>query len=343
MEKGSLENEMEDTILNVVGNTPIIKLANISKKLKGNIFLKMEFLNPWMSVKDRVALNIIEDAEKTGKLKKGGHVVEATSGNTGISLAGVCAVKGYKLTIILPEFVSLERKLLLRMLGADLILTPESQGLLGPVAKSIELASKDPNIFIADQTRNLANPESHLKTAEEIWEQMDGNIDAFVSASGTGGHISGIGQGLKNKRQDIKVIAVEPFQAAVLSGQTKVGEAEGNHGIIGIGPGFIPKTLDRKVIDRVIVIDPDKSYETVLEVMKSEGVLIGVSTGATIYSAMLLANEEEMRDKNIIVVGASATERYLSTKLSADANKYLNELVPEAASPEFIELLKSSN
>ena len=333
---------MGNTILNAIGNTPIIKLANISKKLKGNIYLKMEYLNPWMSVKDRVALNIIEEAERSGKLQKGGHVVEATSGNTGISLAGVCAVKGYTLTIILPEFVSLERKLLLRMMGAQLILTPESQGLLGPVAKSFELAAKDPNIFIADQTRNAANPASHLKTAEEIWDQMEGKIDAYVSASGTGGHITGIGKGLKQKNKDIQVIAVEPESAAVLSGKVAVGKAEGNHGIIGIGPGFIPQTLDRNVIDRVIVIDPEKSYETVQEVMKSEGILIGISTGATLYAAMQLANEEGMEDKNIIIVGASSTERYLSTKLSNEAKDYLSSLTPEPASEKFIELLESS-
>ena len=242
------------TIKNAVGGTPLVRLNNISRPLGASIYLKLEYLNPWMSVKDRVAVNIIETAEREGKLRPGTHVIEATSGNTGISLAGICAAKGYDITIVMPEFVSIERKLLLRMLGANIVLTPESQGLLGPVAKSFELAEQYPTSFIADQTRNPANPGAHYATGEEIWQQLEGHVDAFVAASGTGGHITGIGTCLKAKQPRTLVVAVEPHQAAVLSGRVKVGEAEGNHGIIGIGPGFIPKTLNREIIDRVIVM-----------------------------------------------------------------------------------------
>lgn len=322
---------MPHSLTHAVGNTPLIHLKNLSAALAGNIYLKLEFLNPWMSVKDRVALNIIETAEREGKLKPGTHVIEATSGNTGISLAGMCAAKGYEITIVMPEFVSLERKLLLRMLGAHLVLTPESQGLLGPVAKSFELAENYPASFIADQTRNPANPAAHFKTGEEILQQLDGRVDAFVAASGTGGHISGIGAYLKSMRAQTLVVAVEPREAAVLSGLVKIGEAEGNHGIIGIGPGFIPETLDRNVIDRVMVIDTDDGYATTLRAIREEGVLAGISTGAALHAAIQLASEPHMAGKNIVVVAASSAERYLSTRLTADARAYLDTLMTSPA------------
>lgn len=315
-------NNIEDA----VGETPLVRLNRISGNLKASIYLKLEYLNPWMSVKDRVALSIINHAERDGKLRPGTHVIEATSGNTGISLAGICAARGYGITIVMPEFVSMERKLLLRLLGANIVLTPESQGLLGPVAKSFELAEQYSDCFIADQTRNPANPAAHFSTGEEIWRQLNGQVHAFVAASGTGGHITGIGTCLKTKDARIQVLAVEPVQAAVLSGRVSVGDANGNHGIIGIGPGFIPQTLNREIIDRVMVIDPDRGYETTLRVMREEGLLVGVSTGAAVHAAMLLADEPEMDGKNIVVVAASSTERYLSTRLSEEARAYVNAL-----------------
>jgi cysteine synthase A len=316
-----------NTIEQAVGNTPLVRLNRISKDLNADIYLKLEYLNPWMSVKDRAALNMIETAEREGRLRPGTHVIEATSGNTGISLAGICASRGHGITVVMPEFVSMERKLLLRMLGANVVLTPESQGLLGPVAKAIELAEQHADCFIADQSRNPANPDAHHATGEEIWRQLDGQVHAFVAASGTGGHITGIGTCLKTKNPGIQVIAVEPIQAAVLSGRVPEGQADANHGIIGIGPGFIPQTLNRDIIDRVTVIDPDRGYDTTLRVMREEGLLVGVSTGAALYAAMLLAEEPEMEGCNIVVVAASSTERYLSTRLAAQAREYIDALV----------------
>lgn len=328
-------NKIEDA----VGETPLVKLNRISENLKASIYLKLEYLNPWMSVKDRVALSIINQAEKEGKIRPGTHVIEATSGNTGISLAGICAARGYGITIVMPEFVSMERKLLLRLLGANIVLTPESQGLLGPVAKSFELAEQHPDCFIADQTRNPANPAAHFATGEEIWRQLNGRVHAFVAASGTGGHITGIGTCLKAKDSRIQVLAVEPAQAAVLSGRVRVGEADGNHGIIGIGPGFIPQTLNREIIDRVLVIDSNRGYETTLRVMREEGLLVGVSTGAAVHAAMLLADEAEMEGKNIVVVAASSAERYLSTRLSHDARAYVDALGLSPAPQRHMDML----
>ncbi|WP_081063724.1 cysteine synthase A [Burkholderia multivorans] len=327
---------MDNSVTNAVGNTPLVHLRNLSAPLSADIYLKLEFLNPWMSVKDRVALNIIETAEREGKLKPGTHVIEATSGNTGISLAGICAAKGYEITIVLPEFVSLERKLLLRLLGANIVLTPERQGLLGPVAKSFELAEKYPSSFIADQTRNPANPEAHFKTGAEILEQLNGKVDVFVAASGTGGHITGIGTYLKKECPGTVVVAVEPKEAAVLSGQVKVGEAEGNHGIIGIGPGFIPETLNREIVDRVAVIETKDGYDTTLQVVREEGLLVGVSTGAALNAAMQIANEPQFSGKNIVVVAASSIERYLSTRLTAEARDYLDAIEPSPAPEHYM-------
>lgn len=330
---------MKRNIISYVGNTPLIFLENISKNLHANIYLKLEYLNPWFSVKDRVALNIIETAEREGKLKPGCHVIEATSGNTGVSLAGICAVKGYDITIIMPEFVSDERKLILRMLGANIVLTPADQGLLGPVAKSFELAEQYKSCFIADQTRNPANPEAHIATGKEIWEQLSGEVDIFISASGTGGHLSGIGGFLKGKNKEVKVVAVEPRQAAVLSGNVKVGEANSNHGIIGIGPGFIPKTLNREIIDQVMVIDNKKGYEVTENLIRREGVLVGISTGAVVHAAMEVASNRDNQGKNIVVVAASSTERYLSTTLLEKSRSYVGRLQVVRAKDDYMKML----
>ncbi|TGO02294.1 hypothetical protein PN36_27355 [Candidatus Thiomargarita nelsonii] len=334
-----MENKMQKSIIDYIGSTPTVYLENISKKIAANIFLKLEYLNPWLSVKDRIAKNIIETAEREGRLLPGGHVIEATSGNTGISLAGICAVKGYKLTIVMPEFVSEERKLLLAMMGVNLIFTPESQGLLGPVAKSLEIADKDPKCFLVNQTRNPGNPDAHLETGKEIWQQMAGKVDCFISASGTGGHLSGIGKYLKEQNSDVEIIAVEPIQAAVLSGQVDIGEADANHGIVGIGPGFIPETLDRNVIDRVSVVNVDDCYKTAEYVIKNEGLLIGVSTGAVLKVALEVGSLAEYFNKNIVVVAASSTERYLSTPLSNNARIYVRSRDVISAEESYIKML----
>lgn len=330
---------MNKNISDYVGNTPLIYLKKTSEYIPANIYLKLEYMNPWFSVKDRIAKKIIEEAEQAGKVSFGSHIIEATSGNTGISLAGICATKGYKLTIVMPEFVSEERKLLLAMMGANLVLTPAGQGLLGPVAKSFEIADNDPNAFIVDQTRNMDNPGAHIETGREIWNQLDGKVDYFISASGTGGHLSGIGNYLKSQSSNIKVVAVEPCQAAVLSGKVSVGEADGNHGIIGIGPGFIPKTLDRDLIDQVLVVDVDDGYRCAEEVIKKEGILLGVSTGAVLHAAIELGSDPAMQNKNIVVIAASATERYLSTRLADNARKYLNSLTTIPAKESYLAML----
>lgn len=329
---------MKNLIRDAVGGTPLVQLSNITKGLNRSIYLKLEYMNPWMSIKDRVALNIIETAEREGKIHKDTHIIEATSGNTGISLAGICAARGYAITIVMPEFVSYERKLLLRMLGANIVLTPAEQGLLGPVAKSFELAKEFPLAFIADQTRNPANPEAHFATGQEIFEQLNGEVDVFVAASGTGGHITGVGTYLKSVKPDIQIAAVEPRQAAVLSGQVELGAADGNHGVIGIGPGFIPETLNREIIDDVIVIDPQCAYDATKRVIAQEGLLIGVSTGAAIHAALEIVYPAE-KHINIVVIAASSTERYLSTHLADDARQYIETLVASPASSEGIEKL----
>lgn len=330
---------INNTIFSATGSTPIVRLSNITNELYASIFVKLEYLNPWGSIKDRIALEIIEKAEQDGLLKPGGHVVEATSGNTGISLAAVCAAKGYRLTIILPEFVSIERKILLRMMGAELILTPEAQGLIGPVAKSLEFIEKNPGVFVADQTRNPNNPGAHVRTGQEIWEQTNGDIDIFIAASGTGGHISGIGNYLKSRNPQIRVIAVEPEGAAVLSGETQPGKAKANHGLIGIGPGFIPQTLDRAIIDGYSIVNVDHAYDTTRLVIAKEGLLIGASSGAVIAAALEIAACPDNAGKKILVIATSQTERYLSTCLADEARTYVNGLVPIDVEEKFIERL----
>lgn len=328
-------------ITDSVGKTPLVRLVNLVSDSQARVLVKLEYLNPWGSLKDRTALEIIEQAELRGKLKPGGHVVEATSGNTGISLAAICASRGYRLTIIMPEFVSMERKVLLRLMGAELIFTPENQGLLGPVAKSLEYQELNPDSFLADQTRNMDNPRAHLKTGQEIWEQTDGDIDIFVSASGTGGHLSGISKYLKSKKPSIKIIAVEPHQTAVLSGRVAPGKGEGNHGIIGIGPGFIPQTLERAFIDDVEVIDVEDAYKTARAVISKEGIPVGCSTGAVLHVALMLARQSENYGKTIVVVAASSAERYLSTELAVDARAYVDGLVAESVGQNYLDMLTS--
>ena len=324
-------------IVDSVGSTPLIRLKSFSDNF--NLYAKLEYMNPWGSLKDRVAVKIIEDAEEKGLLKEGMHVIEATSGNTGISMAAVCASKNYKCTVILPEFVSTERKILLSLLGADIILTKKADGLVGTVAKSLEMAAEDENIFILDQTQNENNPDSHQATAEEMIKQMlDENIDVLVVASGTGGHLSGIGKYLK-EHCGTHIIAVEPKSSAILSGEMSIEEATADHGIIGIGPGFKPKTLDTEVIDEVIVVDEQESYRMAQKIMKKEGILIGASSGAALLAAEKLSEQKRFLGKNIIAVLASSAERYLSTDLAHEARNYVNNLVPQESNLTYINQL----
>jgi cysteine synthase len=332
-----------DSVVDLVGNTPLVRYPTTSDAPAGSVLVKLEYLNPWGSIKDRTAISIVFDAERSGRLRPGGHVVEATSGNTGISLAAICAARGYKLTVFLPEFVSEERKVLLRMMGAEIVLTAAEHGLVGPVAKCMQYAEEHPEVFVADQTRNPSNPQAHLKTGEEIWEQTQGKVDVLVMASGTGGHLTGIARFIKEKSPSTKVVAVEPLEAAVLSGMVTPETANGNHGIIGIGPGFIPNTLDRSLIDDVVVIRVEDAYETAREAISKQGLLVGTSSGAVIHVAKVLAGRPENHGKVIVAVAASASERYLSTKLSSEAKDYVARLAPVDVPQSYITKLTRSS
>ncbi len=309
-------------ITKTIGSTPLIEMQRIGKDLPAQILLKLEFFNPLGSVKDRIGLNIIERAELSGKLKKGMVVLEATSGNTGIALAFVCAAKGYPLTLVMPETMSQERRILLLLLGAKLILTPAQFGAKGAVAKSIEMAEKDSNYFLTRQFENPDNPEIHRETtALEIWKDTDGLVDIVVSGIGTGGTLTGVGQVLKSKKPSVQMIAVEPVESAVLS-----GDKPGPHKIQGLGAGFVPTVLDRKMIDRVEKVSSDESLQMARRVIKEEGIPVGISSGAAIVAALRAASLPENKGKVIVCVVPSYTERYLSTLLAEQERKEAAEL-----------------
>jgi cysteine synthase A len=299
----------------LVGNTPLLELSNYNAKheLEATIIGKLEYFNPAGSVKDRIALAMIEDAEAKGLLKKGSVIVEPTSGNTGVGLAFVAASKGYRLIITLPETFSIERRNLLKALGAELVLTSGPLGMAGAIEKAKEIAAETPNSFIPQQFENPANPDVHKRTtAEEIWKDTDGKIDIFVSGVGTGGTISGVGENFKKRNPNIKIIAVEPAESPVLSGGTK-----GPHKIQGIGPGFVAKTFHRDVVDEILLVKGDDAIKTSRELAKSEGLLVGISSGAAVYAATELAKRSENKEKNIVVILPDTGERYLSTILYA--------------------------
>jgi cysteine synthase A len=299
-------------ITKTIGNTPLVQMQRIGKDLPGKIFLKLEFFNPLSSVKDRIGLSMIEGAEISGKLKKGMTVLEPTSGNTGIALAFVCAAKGYPLTLVMPETMSQERRTLLLLLGAKLLLTPGALAIRGSIAKCIEMAEKDPNYFLTRQFENPDNPEIHRETtALEIWRDTDGLVDIVVSGIGTGGTMTGVGQVLKSKKPSVQMIAVEPAESPVLS-----GGAPGPHKIQGIGTGFIPPVLDRKVIDQIEKVSSEESLQMAKRVIREEGIPVGISSGAAITAALRVAAKPENKGKNIVVIVASGTERYLSTLLA---------------------------
>ncbi len=298
-------------ITKTVGQTPLVEMQRIGKDLPAKIVLKLEFFNPLSSVKDRIGLNMIERAELAGRLKKGMTVLEPTSGNTGIALAFVCAAKGYPLTLVMPETMSQERRTLLLMLGAKLILTPGTNGMKGAIAKALELADQDKNYFLTRQFENPDNPEIHRETtALEIWRDTDGQVDIVISGIGTGGTITGVGQVLKSKKPSVKMIAVEPVESAVLS-----GEKPGPHKIQGIGAGFVPPVLDRKMIDGIEKVSSDESMAMAKKVIREEGIPVGISSGAAITAALRVAAKPENKGKLIVCVIPSSTERYLSTAL----------------------------
>jgi cysteine synthase A len=300
-------------ITELIGRTPLVRLNRLSKPGSATIYGKVEFFNPGGSVKDRICLNMINEAERQGKLKPGGTIVEPTSGNTGIGLALIAAVRGYKLILVMPESMSMERASLLSSYGAQLVLTPAWEGMKGSIREAESLLMQNPSYFMPDQFSNPANPAMHKKTtAPEIWEALDGKIDAFVAAVGTGGTITGCGEAFKERNANIKVIAVEPAGSPVLSG----GEP-GPHKIQGIGAGFIPNVLNRKVLDRVIKVTDDEAYQTAKQLSKMEGLLVGISAGANVFAAQQVA-EELGPGRNVVTVLCDTGERYISIE------KYFN-------------------
>ncbi|MBQ3234536.1 MAG: cysteine synthase A [Clostridia bacterium] len=302
-----------NSILELVGNTPLVKLNRLEKALglKANLYAKVESFNPAGSIKDRVAKNIIETAEKSGALKKGATVIEPTSGNTGIGLALVCLLKGYKVILTMPENMSAERQKLLRAYGAEIVLTDKALGMQGAIDKANELAKTIDNSFIAGQFENPANPETHYKTtAVEIFDGLDGQVDCLVAGVGTGGTLTGIGKYLKEKNNGVSVVAIEPSSSAVLSGEKK-----GPHGLQGIGAGFIPKTLDTSVYNSVIKVTEEQAYKYANLLAKTEGILVGISSGAALYGAIEVVKSGEFDGKNVVVILPDGGEKYLSTNL----------------------------
>ena len=308
-----------ENMVATVGNTPLIRLNHVTEGLEAEIYVKAEFFNPLFSVKDRIGKAMIEAAERDGLLQPGGLIIEPTSGNTGIALAFVARAKGYRVILTMPESMSVERRVLLRLLGAELVLTPRAKGMGGAIAKAKQLLEENPGSFGPGQFDNPANPQVHRETtAEEIWRDTEGNVDAFVAGVGTGGTITGVGEVLKS-RSDVKIFAVEPTASPVIS-----GGAPGPHMIQGIGAGFIPKNLNVDIIDEVLLVSNEDALATAQALAQLEGFPAGISTGANVYAAIQLAKRPEYKGKRIVTVGCSSTERYLSTPL---AEKVREEVV----------------
>jgi len=319
-------------IIESIGKTPLVELQKITTGCKARVFLKSEFFNPLASVKDRIGAAMIEAAEEEGLLTPESVVIEPTSGNTGIALAFVCAAKGYKCILTMPETMSKERRVLLRLLGADIVLTPGPKGMGGAIAKATQLMEEYGDLaFMPQQFNNPANPAIHRKTtAEEIWSGMDGQVDCFVAGVGTGGTITGVSEVIKERNPDMLSVAVEPVESPVIT-QTRNGEEvkPGPHKIQGIGAGFVPQNLNIDILDEVQLVSSDESFDMAREITLKEGVLAGISTGATVTAAIRIAKRPEMEGKNIVVLGASCGERYLSTPLAAQAASEVMDAVAE--------------
>lgn len=313
MPKGELMSRVFKSVGELVGNTPFLELSHIEKEydLQAKVLAKLEFFNPAGSVKDRVARAIIDDAESKGLLKHGATIIEATSGNTGIGLACVGCARGYKVVIVMPETMSVERRKLMLAYGASLVLTDGAKGMKGAIDKANELHEQIDGSILAGQFVNPANPKAHYETtAPEIWRDTDGNVDVFVAGVGTGGTITGVGRYLKEKNPNVKIVAVEPFSSPVLS-----KGVSGAHKIQGIGAGFVPDVLDTSVYDEVIAVKDEDAFETAREVGKKEGVLVGISSGAALFGALQVAKRPEYAGKNIVVLLPDTGDRYLSTTL----------------------------
>lgn len=306
-------SKIAKNLTDLIGNTPLLELSNYNEinKVEARLIAKLESFNPASSVKDRIGYAMIKDGEERGLIKKDTVIIEPTSGNTGIALAFVAAAKGYRLIITLPETFSLERRNLLKALGAELVLTPGADGMTGAINKAKELAAEIPNSYVPQQFENPANPAIHRSTtAEEIWRDTDGKIDIFIAGVGTGGTISGVGSALKEKNPAVQIIAVEPFDSPVLSGGTK-----GPHKIQGIGAGFVPTNFNKDVVDEIYKVTNDEAFEASRKLAKSEGLLVGISSGAAAYAATQIGKRPENKGKTIVVLLPDSGERYLSTAL----------------------------
>ena len=306
--------KVADNVTELIGNTPLVRLRRISEESGAEVVAKLEFANPGGSVKDRIGLAMIEAAEREGKIGPETVILEPTSGNTGIALALVCAARGYKCMLVMPETMSKERRMLLRAYGADLVLTPGSEGMPGAIARAEKMAAADEHYFVPQQFENPANPEVHRRTtAEEIWRDTDGKVDVVVAGIGTGGTITGIGEAIKERKPDARCVAVEPDGSAVLSG----GE-RGSHALQGIGAGFVPKVLNTAIYDLIVRVTNEDAFTSARRIAREEGLLVGISSGAAIWAAEQVARRTESRDKLIVVIVPSNGERYLSTALYSD-------------------------
>lgn len=314
---GMIMTNIAKNLTDLIGNTPLLELSNFARKyqVEAKIIAKLEYFNPAGSVKDRIGYGMIKDAEEKGLINQNSVIIEPTSGNTGVGLAFAAAALGYRLIITLPESFSVERRKLLIALGAELVLTPATEGMSGAIKKAEEIAATIPNSFIPQQFKNPANPQVHkVTTAEEIWRDTEGKVDIFIGGVGTGGTISGVGEALKQRKENVGIIAVEPSDSPVLSGGTK-----GVHTIQGIGAGFVPDNFNRSVVDEIVQVRNEDAFETARFLAKSEGLLVGISSGAAAYAAVQIAKRPENKNKSIVVLFPDTGERYLSTDLYPEA------------------------